>query len=34
MLSKKVPYAQKESWISRKRAGGAGLKIQSEFSLS
>ena len=35
MLSKKVPYAQKETWISRKRVGGAaGLKIQSEFNLS
>lgn len=34
MLSKKVPYAQKETWISRKRVGAAGLKIQSEFNLS
>jgi hypothetical protein len=34
MLSKKVPYSQKESWISRKRVGGADLKIQSEFSFS
>ena len=35
MLSKKVPYAHKETWISRKRvSGAAGLKIQSEFNLS